>query len=91
MCSKHLAALLVYKNFIHGHTCDNDTFKILSLQYYEAIYHSLVKECPWEEHLTKMGVGALSSVSTFNHKKVPMSCSQRLCALNHLYAKFIGI
>ena len=29
----------------------------------------------------KEGVGALLSVSTFYHKRVPMSCSQRLDAL----------
>ena len=43
------------------------------------IYHSLAKERPWTEHLTslpKRGVGALSSVSTFKHKRVPMSCLQ---------------
>ena len=38
---------------------DNDTAKILSLQYYEALYRSLMKEHPSEEHLTKRGVGAL--------------------------------
>ena len=38
---------------------DNDTAKILSLQYYEALYRSLVREHPSEEHLTKRGVGAL--------------------------------
>ena len=38
---------------------DSDTAKILGLQYYEALYHSLVKERPCEEHLTNRGVGAL--------------------------------
>ena len=41
------------------------------------VYHILAKECPWAEHLTslpKRGVGALSSVSGFNHEfqRVPM-------------------
>ena len=43
----------------------------------------LVK-CPWAEHLTspsKRGVGALSNVSAFNHKRVPMSCLQQLDAV----------
>ena len=38
--------------------------------------HSLTKEHPWLEHLTrvpKQRVGALSSVSAFNHKVVPLS------------------
>ena len=30
----------------------------------------------------KEGVGALSNVSTFNHKRMPMSCLQRLKAIN---------
>ena len=48
------------------------------------LYRSLAKECPWAEHLTSLprkGVGALSSVSTFNHEGVPMSCLQQLKAL----------
>ena len=39
-------------------------------------YHSLVKERPWAEHLTnlpKQRVGALSSVSTLNLERAPMS------------------
>ena len=57
---------------------DNDTAKILSLQYYEALYLSLVKEHPSEEHLTKRGVAALSSAPTFNYERAPMSCLQQL-------------
>ena len=41
------------------------------------LYHSLTKKYPWAEHLIslpKRGVGALSSVSTFNHKRASMSC-----------------
>ena len=35
---------------------------------------SLTKEYPWVEHLTNLwGVGALSSVSYSNHKRVPIS------------------
>ena len=30
---------------------------------------------------SKRGVGALSSVSAFNHERAPMSCLQRLDAL----------
>ena len=44
-------------------------------------YPSLLKKGPWAEHLTslpKRGVGALSTVSTFNHERAPMSCLQRL-------------
>lgn len=48
-------------------------------------YRSLAKECPWAEHLIsllKRGVGALSSVSTFNnYERVPMSCLQQIDAL----------
>ena len=36
-----------------------------------------VKELSWAEHLTslpKRGVGALLSVSAFNHERAPMSC-----------------
>ena len=38
---------------------------------------SLAKECPWVENCTslpKRGVGALSSASAFNHKRVSTSC-----------------
>ena len=48
------------------------------------IYHSLMKKGPWAEHLAslpKRGVGALSTVSAFNHERAPMSCLQRLKAL----------
>ena len=51
----------------------------------EQIYCGLAKRCPWAEHLTKLqkrGVGALSSVSAFNHKRALMSCLQRLDAPN---------
>ena len=37
------------------------------------------KRAPWAEHLTslpKRGVGALSTVSAFNHERVPTSCLQ---------------
>ena len=47
-------------------------------------YCSLMKECPWAEHRTylpKRGVGALLSVSAFNHKRAPMSCLQLFNAL----------
>ena len=40
-------------------------------------YRNLVKERTWAEHLTslpKQGVGALLSVSAFNHERAPMSC-----------------
>ena len=53
---------------------------------YTCVYPSLTKECTWVEHLTslpKMGVGALSSVSAFNHERVPMSCLQRLNVFNY--------
>ena len=39
----------------------------------------------WAEHLTspsKRGVGTLSNVSAFNHERAPMSCLQRLDALD---------
>ena len=42
------------------------------------IYHSLVKERAWVEHLTslpKTGMDVLLSVSAFNHKRVPMYVS----------------
>ena len=48
---------------------------------YMGMYCSLTKERLLAEHLTslsKRGVGTLSSVSAFNHKRVPMSCFQRL-------------
>ena len=48
------------------------------------MYHSLTKERPWVEHLkslSKRGMGTLLSVFTFNHERVPMSCLQRLDAL----------
>ena len=44
-------------------------------------YCSLAKEHPWVENLTsvpKREMGTLSSVSTFNHERAPMSCLQRL-------------
>ena len=47
-------------------------------------YCSLAKERPGVELLTrpsKKGVGALSSVSAYNHERVPMSCLQLLIAL----------
>ena len=40
----------------------------------------LPKKGPWAEHLTspqKRGVGALSTVSAFNHERAPTSCLQR--------------
>ena len=49
------------------------------------VYRSLTKKGPWAEHLTslpKRGVGDLSTVSTFNHKRAPTSCLQRLKANN---------
>ena len=51
---------------------------------FECLYRSLPKERPWAEHLTslpKRGVGALSTVSAFNHERAPTSCLQRLKAL----------
>ena len=48
------------------------------------LYYSLAKECPWVEYLTSLperGVGALSNVSTFIHKRALTSCLQRLDAL----------
>ena len=42
------------------------------------IYHSLAKEHPWAEHLYKPakvgegGDGCPSSVSAFNHERIPM-------------------
>ena len=48
-------------------------------------YFSLAKKGPWAEHLTslpKMRMGALSNVSTFNHKRALISCLQRLEANN---------
>ena len=47
-------------------------------------YHGLLKKGPLAEHRTslpKRGVGALSTVSAFNHKRTPTSCLQRLEAL----------
>ena len=49
------------------------------------IYHSLVIKGPWAEYLTslpKRGVGALSTVSAFNHERAPTSCLQRLEVLD---------
>ena len=48
------------------------------------VYHSLAKKGPCAEHLASLprrGVGALSTVSAFNHERVPTSCLQRLEAL----------
>ena len=48
------------------------------------IYCSLTRKGPWAEHLTslpKRGVGALSTVSAFHHKRTPTSCLQWLEAL----------
>ena len=48
------------------------------------IYRSLAKKGPWAEHLTslpKRGVGALLTVSAFNHERVSTSCLQWLEAL----------
>ena len=45
---------------------------------------SLTKKGSWAEHFTslpKREVGALSTVSAFNHRKAPTSCLQRLDAL----------
>ena len=50
----------------------------------ECIYRSLAKKGPWAEHLTSLprrGMGALSTVSAFNHERVPTTCLQRLEAL----------
>ena len=47
-------------------------------------YRSLTKKRLWAEHLTsfsKRGVGALPSVSAFNHERAPMSCLRRLDVL----------
>ena len=47
-------------------------------------YHSFMKERLGQSTLQvypKWGVGAFSSVSTFNHEGAPMSCLQRLDAL----------
>ena len=44
-------------------------------------YRSVAKKGPWTEHLTslpKRGMGTLSTVSAFNHERVPTSCLQRL-------------
>ena len=49
-----------------GHLCVPLTIMLL-----EYIYHGLVKE-----QAPKSGVGALLSVSAFNHERVLMSCSQ---------------
>ena len=49
------------------------------------MYRSLVKECPWAEHLIslpKWGVGTLLSVSAFNYERAPMSCLRALEANN---------
>ena len=47
-------------------------------------YVTVLKRAPWAEHLTSLpesAVGTLSSVSAFNHERAPMSCLQRLNAL----------
>ena len=47
-------------------------------------YRSLSKKGPWAEHLTSLpnrGVGALSTVSAFNHERALTSCLQQLEAL----------
>ena len=47
-------------------------------------YCSLAKECQWAEHhtnLPKRGVGTLSSISAFTHKRAPMSGLQLVDAL----------
>ena len=47
-------------------------------------YRSLPKKGPWVEHLTslqKRRVGALSTVSAFNHERAPTSSLQQLEAL----------
>ena len=46
-------------------------------------YCNLVKECTWAEHLTslpKQGVGALLSVSAFNHERSPMGEAPNMSA-----------
>ena len=62
--------------------------ELLSLKQ-KLIYRSLPKKIPWvEEHLTslpKRGVGILSTVSAFNYERAPMSCLQRLDALEANY------
>ena len=43
-------------------------------------YHSLPKKDPWAENLTslpKRRVGALLTVSAFNHKRAPTSATER--------------
>ena len=50
-----------------------------------SMYCSLAKEHLLAEHLTslsKRGVGTLSSVSAFNHKRVLMSCFQHSTCSN---------
>ena len=60
------------------------TGKCIPVLYHVLLYRSLAKERPWAEHLTspsKRGVGVLLNVSAFNHERAPMSCLQRLDAL----------
>ena len=47
-------------------------------------YTIVLRKSPWVEYLTSLpnrGAGALLSVSTFKHDRVPMICSQLLDAL----------
>ena len=53
------------------------------------MYHSLAKELPWVEHLTSLpnrGLGALLSVSTFNHEIVYAYSDSLLIA--HKFAEY---
>ena len=68
--------------------CDANWPIILVLHFFipycEREYRSLAKKGPWVEHLTslpKRGVGALSTVSAFNHEIAPTSRLHRLEAL----------
>ena len=68
--------------YIHAHI--HTYIQYIHAYIHTYIYCSLVKQHPWMEHLTslpKRGVGTLLSVSTFNHKRAPMSCLQRLNVL----------
>ena len=66
----------VFSSLIFLHVCHNAGVVCM--------YRSLSKRGPWAEYLTslpKRGVGVLSTLSAFNHERAPMSCLQRLKAL----------
>ena len=87
------ASMCVHVWNMHTHKYQYSLVKAISGQNV-GIYRSLPKKGPWAEHLTslpKRGVGALSTVSAFNHERVPTSCLQLLKALEANKITYNGI